>query len=93
MLPPYDEACCGASWHCSPTGTWPATAGHADDAAAADAGASLRAIVEQPGGPSVFVHRDFMPRNLMQPVTPGGPLGVLDFQDAVYGPITTTSPA
>ncbi len=34
--------------------------------------------------PSVYVHRDFMPRNLMQ----GSPLGVLDFQDAVYGPIT-----
>ena len=37
--------------------------------------------------PSVYVHRDFMPRNLMD----GGrahPLGVLDFQDAVYGPIT-----
>ena len=29
-----------------------------------------------------------MPRNLMQPVTPDAPLGVLDFQDAVYGPIT-----
>ena len=68
--------------------------------------------------PSVYVHRDFMPRNLMMPenvaptlgtgvsslppegaVSPwGGPaakrasvetrLGVLDFQDAVYGPIT-----
>ncbi|MDD2924919.1 phosphotransferase [Rhodoferax sp.] len=38
--------------------------------------------------PSVYVHRDFMPRNLMAPTTPGGPLGVLDFQDAVYGPIT-----
>jgi N-acetylmuramate 1-kinase len=47
--------------------------------------------------PSVYVHRDFMPRNLMAP--PGGSavraatsvgscLGVLDFQDAVYGPIT-----
>ena len=35
----------------------------------------------------VYVHRDFMPRNLM--VNPnGGPLGILDFQDAVYGPIT-----
>jgi len=37
--------------------------------------------------PSIYVHRDFMPRNLMD----GGraqPLGVLDFQDAVYGPIT-----
>jgi aminoglycoside/choline kinase family phosphotransferase len=38
--------------------------------------------------PQVFVHRDFMPRNLMQPVQSGAPLGVLDFQDAVYGPIT-----
>jgi hypothetical protein len=38
--------------------------------------------------PSVFVHRDFMPRNLMAPTTSGGTLGLLDFQDAVYGPIT-----
>ncbi|PKO62639.1 MAG: aminoglycoside phosphotransferase [Betaproteobacteria bacterium HGW-Betaproteobacteria-18] len=63
--------------------------------------------------PSVFVHRDFMPRNLMTPTLAtacaalppegadspwGGPaanrlmvgerLGVLDFQDAVHGPIT-----
>ena len=40
--------------------------------------------------PRVYVHRDFMPRNLMAP-TPAaaqGPLGVLDFQDAVYGPVT-----
>lgn len=35
--------------------------------------------------PSVYVHRDFMPRNLM--VTEPNP-GVLDFQDAVHGPIT-----
>jgi len=65
------------------------------------------------GGVRVFVHRDFMPRNLMAPtlptacgsLPPQGPhfplgrpggetlapaqaLGVLDFQDAVYGPIT-----
>jgi N-acetylmuramate 1-kinase len=45
--------------------------------------------------PSVFVHRDFMPRNLMAPypellkdAPPQQMLGVLDFQDAVYGPIT-----
>ncbi|MBB3180420.1 aminoglycoside phosphotransferase family protein [Variovorax sp. Sphag1AA] len=36
--------------------------------------------------PCVYVHRDFMPRNLM--VCDGAPLGVLDFQDAVHGPIT-----
>ena len=38
--------------------------------------------------PQVYVHRDFMTRNLMAPVQDGAPLGVLDFQDAVYGPIT-----
>ena len=39
--------------------------------------------------PAVYVHRDFMPRNLMIPGDSAEPrLGVLDFQDAVYGPIT-----
>jgi aminoglycoside/choline kinase family phosphotransferase len=46
--------------------------------------------------PNVFMHRDFMPRNLMVAdgvMPPSGKpsatrLGVLDFQDAVYGPIT-----
>ncbi|WPH14087.1 aminoglycoside phosphotransferase family protein [Variovorax paradoxus] len=75
---------------------------------------SFRLIVESNlASPSVYVHRDFMPRNLMVNVAPtlgtgvsslppegalaalgrpgGGSaadLGVLDFQDAVYGPIT-----
>ncbi|HKY92329.1 MAG TPA: phosphotransferase [Nevskiaceae bacterium] len=35
--------------------------------------------------PRVYVHRDWMPRNLMQS-TPNP--GVLDFQDAVEGPVT-----
>jgi len=35
--------------------------------------------------PAVYVHRDYMPRNLM--VCEPNP-GVLDFQDAVYGPIS-----
>ena len=47
-----------------------------------------RIVQENLGAPSVFVHRDFMTRNLMVPVSERGPLGVLDFQDAVYGPIT-----
>ena len=51
--------------------------------------------------PMVYVHRDFMPRNLMPPRPKPTPnavgtlsaedddkMGVLDFQDAVYGPIT-----
>jgi hypothetical protein len=35
--------------------------------------------------PAVYVHRDYMPRNLM--VSEPNP-GVIDFQDAVYGPVT-----
>ena len=35
--------------------------------------------------PRVFVHRDYMPRNLM---TADGEPGVLDFQDALYGPLS-----
>lgn len=35
--------------------------------------------------PKVYVHRDFMPRNLM--VSDPMP-GVLDFQDALYGPVS-----
>jgi aminoglycoside/choline kinase family phosphotransferase len=35
--------------------------------------------------PRVYVHRDYMPRNLM--LSEPNP-GVLDFQDAVYGPVT-----
>ena len=38
--------------------------------------------------PSVYVHRDFMPRNLMMPAGDEPRLAVLDFQDAVHGPIT-----
>ena len=51
---------------------------------------TFRTIVQRNlAAPSVYVHRDFMPRNLMMPRDPAEPrLGVLDFQDAVYGPIT-----
>lgn len=36
--------------------------------------------------PQVYVHRDYHSRNLM--VLPEGNPGILDFQDAVFGPIT-----
>ena len=48
-------------------------------------------VAENLKAPRVYVHRDFMPRNLMLPTNladKAAPLGVLDFQDAVYGPIT-----
>ena len=63
---------------------------------------SFKLIVESNlASPNVYVHRDFMPRNLMvrdgaaggllgaaNDIQGGTRLGVLDFQDAVYGPIT-----
>jgi aminoglycoside/choline kinase family phosphotransferase len=51
---------------------------------------TFQTIVERNlAAPSVYVHRDFMPRNLMMPHDPAEQrLGVLDFQDAVYGPVT-----
>ncbi|MDY7562173.1 phosphotransferase [Pseudomonas sp. 10B1] len=47
--------------------------------------ASDRLIDSALAQPKVLVHRDYMPRNLM--VSEPNP-GVLDFQDAVYGPVT-----
>jgi len=44
-----------------------------------------RLVAEALGQPRVFVHRDYMPRNLMV-CTPNP--GILDFQDAVLGPMT-----
>ncbi|BEP94256.1 phosphotransferase [Acidovorax sp. A79] len=60
-----------------------------DDQQQATLGSAFDAIVAHNlAAPQVYVHRDFMTRNLMAPVEEGAPLGVLDFQDAVYGPIT-----
>jgi hypothetical protein len=48
--------------------------------------ASFEAIVLHAlAQPTVYVHRDYMPRNLM--ISAPNP-GILDFQDAVHGPIT-----
>jgi aminoglycoside/choline kinase family phosphotransferase len=44
-----------------------------------------RIVVANLAQPAVYVHRDFMPRNLMV-ATPNP--GILDFQDAVIGPVT-----
>jgi N-acetylmuramate 1-kinase len=86
-LPPYDDALlrrelalfpdwcvsleCGVTWSADEQQTW-------RDAC----DALVRSALVQP---TVAVHRDYMPRNLM--VCVEGP-GILDFQDAVRGPIT-----
>jgi len=85
-LPPYDDALlrrelalfpdwcvareCGAAWDAAETATW--------------ADACDRLVASALAQPTVAVHRDWMPRNLMV-ATPNP--GILDFQDAVCGPI------
>jgi len=45
----------------------------------------IHSAIEQP---QVFVHRDYMPRNLMISESGLGVPGIIDFQDAVIGPIS-----
>ena len=118
VLPPYDEALLHRELALFPD--W-YLARHRGIAVEGDIRSTLDAafkhiVALNLAWPSVYVHRDFMPRNLMlaDDVAPtlvaartalppqganfprGGPsenspsnrLGVLDFQDAVYGPIT-----
>ncbi|MFT3813064.1 MAG: phosphotransferase [Acidovorax sp.] len=88
-LPPYDEALLRRELALFPD--W-YVARHRAVALSADQQAVLAKAFDQIvahnlAAPRVFVHRDFMMRNLMVP-RDGQPPGVLDFQDAVYGPIT-----
>lgn len=90
VLPPYDESLLQRELSLFPQ--WYVTAHKAialTDAQQSVLAQSFERIVSANlAWPQVFVHRDFMPRNLMVPEQAGKPLGVLDFQDAVYGPIT-----
>jgi aminoglycoside/choline kinase family phosphotransferase len=86
-LPPYDEALLrrelalfpewcvqrefGVTWTDAQHADWQGVCQHLIDSALAQ--------------PTVAVHRDYMPRNLM--LSEPNP-GILDFQDAVRGPIT-----
>ncbi|HEX9181964.1 MAG TPA: phosphotransferase [Burkholderiales bacterium] len=87
LLPPYDEALLRremalfAEWYVG------RHLGRALSAAQAAALESVSALLVESAlaQPAVFVHRDYMPRNLM--LSDPNP-GVLDFQDAVIGPIS-----
>ena len=86
-LPPYDEALlrreCNLfpEWYVARHLEWRLSS--AQQQALSDTVALLvsRGLAQ----PAVFVHRDYMPRNLM--VSEPNP-GVIDFQDAVHGPIS-----
>ena len=121
-LPPYDEALLGRELALFPDWYLAQHRGVVVEGEILNTlNTAFKQIVAQNlAWPSVYVHRDFMPRNLMKDVAPtlvasrtslppggvnlatplfenprGGPsgnfipkIGVLDFQDAVYGPIT-----
>ena len=77
----------GLSWRCFPSGASAASAaspGAPTSEAIWRAGCDLL-VASALAQPRVAVHRDWMPRNLM--VAEPNP-GILDFQDAVLGPIT-----
>jgi len=86
-LPPYDEALLQREMNLLPE--W-----YVDKHMQAALSDSQREVLQRTfalitlnnlSQPSVFVHRDYHSRNLM---TSSPNPGVLDFQDAVYGPIT-----
>ena len=87
VLPPYDEALLRRELELFPewyVGRHLGKELSRDERAALDRVFRI-IIASNLAQPVVFVHRDYMPRNLM--VSAPNP-GVLDFQDAVSGPIT-----
>ena len=90
VLPPYDETLLLRELELFPQWYMERHRGlviSAEQRAVLDA--TFRTIVQENlAWPSVYVHRDFMPRNLMLPSGGEPRMGVLDFQDAVYGPVT-----
>ena len=89
VLPPYDEALLRRELSLFPD--WYLTQ-HKGVSIDTEMRATLdklfdTVVARNLAAPQVYVHRDYMPRNLMMPVADGAPLGVLDFQDAVHGSI------
>lgn len=87
VLPPYDETLLRREIGLFPEWYVDRHLGTTFTAAEAQAFRDVcdRVVSSNLAQPQVYVHRDFMPRNLM--VAHPNP-GILDFQDAVYGPIT-----
>ena len=83
VLPPYDEALLRREMALFPEWYLGRHLGRKPDASLDGVYDALaRSALAQP---TVYVHRDYMPRNLM-PAEPNP--GVIDFQDAVLGPVS-----
>ncbi len=87
QLPPYDEALLRRELNLFPEWYLARHRGItlSPDQAQVLEGSFALLVRSALGQPKVYVHRDYMPRNLM--VAQPNP-GVLDFQDAVLGPVT-----
>jgi aminoglycoside/choline kinase family phosphotransferase len=87
VLPPYDEALLRRELALFPDWYVARHLGHAlgERQSAVLQEAFDRLVAASLAQPTVYVHRDYMPRNLM--VASPNP-GILDFQDAVQGPVT-----
>jgi aminoglycoside/choline kinase family phosphotransferase len=87
VLPPYDEALLRRELELFPEWYVGRHLGIGLSAAQRELMEGVFALLVRSalGQPAVYVHRDYMPRNLMLS-TPNP--GVLDFQDAVHGPIS-----
>lgn len=87
VLPPYDKALLEREIGLFPEWYVGRHLGTALTAAESDMFREIgdRILASNLSQPRVFVHRDYMPRNLM--VADPNP-GILDFQDAVFGPVT-----
>lgn len=86
VLPPYDDALLRRELDLFPEWYAGRHLGRPFDEADQKAYATISQLLIDAAlrQPQVFVHRDFMPRNLM--LSDPSP-AVIDFQDAVYGPI------
>lgn len=87
VLPPYDEALLARELALFPDWYVGRHLNHTlTERQKAVLAATERLLIDSAlAQPAVYVHRDYMPRNLMiSEPTPG----ILDFQDAVHGPIT-----
>jgi hypothetical protein len=87
VLPPYDDALLRRELNLFPDWYVARHLGHVLNDRQSQALHRMfdRIVASNLAQPRVYVHRDYMPRNLM--VASPNP-GVLDFQDAVMGPIT-----
>ena len=88
VLPPYDDALLRRELQLFPDWYIQRHKGITldDKQAAALQTCFDRIIATNLDAPQVYVHRDYMPRNLL--VNQAGSLGIVDFQDAVTGPVT-----